>query len=187
VKFYLSKDMVLDDTDVLVGSVPPRRITLNPKNVRVFTTRLRPPIDLVGGRYYLFAVITPAGGIVQSNPTDLVGIARHPVRVVRNRPPFTANEEVYLNDICYDGEDVDCSSDEPEETATTQPSDNTGKPPASGPSTQPGVPQTQPSTGPAKSSGDPGDPGDSDDSASDSGGGDDSGGDGGGGGDDFDD
>jgi hypothetical protein len=176
VRFYLSKDGVLDGTDVLAGGVPSRRIALRPGQAQLFNGRLRPPTDLAGGRYYLFAIVTSGGGIVQSNPADEIGLAHRPVKIVRNRPPLMPGEQGYYQDVCYGGDVIDYSAGEPEVITTpdTQPSDSIDVPPTSEPTTQPDFPQTQPTTDPSPPP-PPSDPGFSDSPPSDSGGSDSSG------------
>ncbi len=107
-KFYLSTDQVLDDQDVLAGRIPARRMTLQPSRTRVVRGVLSPPAGLPAGHYFLFAVITPGGGLGNANPLDDVGLASRRVTVVHGRRPDSGSESEPGAEICYTGAAIDC-------------------------------------------------------------------------------
>ena len=79
VDLYLSSDKILDGTDVLAGVVTAKSVHLKPGASAAFAARLLPTPTLAPGKYYLFAVTTPGGGIMQRNPANDVGLGANQV------------------------------------------------------------------------------------------------------------
>jgi hypothetical protein len=88
IDFYLSPDSTFDSNAFLAGETPARPINLQPGRSEKFKAVLEPPSTTAADDYFLFAVLTPGGGIVQKNSADEVGKSAHQVVVVEygNRP-----------------------------------------------------------------------------------------------------
>jgi len=182
IQFYLSKDQTFDSSDVLVGRAN-ARVALRAGASKGFAGTLQPKANTPDGKYYLFAVLKPPVGIVNSDAAGDVALAAHRVSVIHGSGGNMNDNstESYTDDsgVCLDTSDVGPPASSDNSSADTQPAPEPqpAPPPPSDtqPTTQPSS-DTQPTTDPTPSDPAPSEPasdpasgGDSSPAASDSG------------------
>jgi hypothetical protein len=100
VSFYLSTDTVLDSTDPLLTTVVNQSVALRPHASKAISFRVAIPPGTAVGAYFLFAVLSPASGVTDSNPANNTAISPQRVPVVTQLPHPTRvdNHYYYYND-----------------------------------------------------------------------------------------
>jgi hypothetical protein len=106
--FYLSSDATLDASDPLLATVPNRAIRLRANAAKTFTFNIAVPPNTAIGGYFLFAVMTPGSGIVDTNSNNNVAISSQRVAVVNRLPRPPVEQVTQTTDVgvaFYDGPD----------------------------------------------------------------------------------
>jgi hypothetical protein len=106
--FYLSSDAVLDSSDALLATVTDKTIVEKSGGKTPVSFRVTVPPGTTVGGYFLFAVVTPGSGIVDSNSVNNTAISSRRVSVVTQLPHQWQNSN---NDDSYIAGGGSCIAD----------------------------------------------------------------------------
>ena len=67
---FASPDTVLDQNDLLVGSIQNKSVKLDPGDAKIYKSKLLIPLDTPADEYYLLAQIVPDGSIQERDPNN---------------------------------------------------------------------------------------------------------------------
>jgi hypothetical protein len=143
IKFYLSADQTLDNSDILVGRAVSHRLVKGSGSVGI-AEELQPSTRIAVGQYYLFAVLETSNGFLNSNIAGNVALAANRVSVIHGGHGNTIDNAIDGGAGCGPLPSSDNSaSDNGDDSAPAVPPEADSQP-----STQPAS-DSQPDTRPA--------------------------------------